>query len=228
MITMRNDEKSSSNNTAISFIGFNEELVLPFIKKLSEYRVKHFVLVSSFLKPDKEKRIRSDNILIKAKEIIQTSFTDFSIEEVKFRDIWNFYEYLRFLSQFGDRSLYVNVSAGPSTFSSALTLFSALNGHHIFYNVEEGFNGKSFFVEADLTSLRYYFSLDSTDKAIISKVSIKNLTRKEIYRELLKLGKITERTVSYRIEDLVSKKLLVQSGKKPFYYTLPTSIKYIL
>lgn len=228
MIVMRNDEKSSSNNTAISFIGFNEELVLPFIKKLSEYSIKHFVLVSSFLKPDKEKRIKSSDILIKARELIQKSFTGSGIEEVPFRDIWNFYEYLKFLSQFGDRPLYVNVSAGPSTFSSALTLFSALNGHHIFYNVEEGLNRKSFFVEADLTSLRYYFSLDAADKAIISKVGNRNMTRKEIYREMLKLGRITERAVSYRVEDLVSKKLLVQSGKKPYEYNLPNTIKYIL
>ena len=124
MIVMRNDEKSSSNNTAISFIGFNEELVLPFIKKLSEYSINHFVLVSSYLKPDKEKRIKSSDILIKARELIQKSFTGSGIEEIQFRDIWNFYEYLKFLSQFGDRPLYVNVSAGPSTFSSAFPCIS--------------------------------------------------------------------------------------------------------
>jgi hypothetical protein len=222
------EEKYSSNKLAISFIGFNEELVIPFIRKLSDFHIAHFILVTSFLKPSKEKRVQNTEILNKARELILKSMGNAVIEEVQFRDIWNFYEYLKFISQYRDRSLYINVSAGPSTFSSALTLYSALNGHHIFYNVEESLGGGSFFVEADLTPLRHFFSLDATDKAIISQVGSKNMTRKEIYRELLKLGKITERAVSYRVEDLVSKGLLIQSGKKPYEYNLPVTIKYIL
>lgn len=225
---MRNDEKFASNITAISFVGFKEELVLPFIEKLSGYQVAHFILVSSYTKPDAEKMGQSEEIEKNAKELILKTFKNIDIEEIQFRDIWNFYDYLKFLSQYGGRSLYVNVSAGPSTFSSALTLYSTLNGHHIFYYVEEGLNRRSFFVEADLTSLRYYFSLDATDKGIISIVGNRSMTRKEIYRELLKMGNITERAVSYRVEGLVFKGLLAQFGKKPYEYKLPNSIRYIL
>lgn len=225
---MHNEEKSSSNRLAICFVGFEEDLVLPFIRKISDYDISRFVLVRSDSKPDNEKRILNDMILSKAKELINESFSKIDIDEVGFRDIWNFYEYIKFISQYADWSLYVNVSAGPSTFSSAVTLYSALNGHHIFYNVEERMGKRSFFVEADLTPLRYFFSLDSTDKAITSIIGSKTMTRKEIYRQLSRNGKITERAVSYRVEQLVYHGLLIQSGKKPYEYNLPDSLRFVI
>lgn len=225
---MHNDEKFASKQVAISFAGFDEQLVIPFIKKLSNYSITHLVLLTSLSMPSDEKRKKNEEILSNAKKLIRSFFPSIEVNIFEFRDIWDFYEYIKFISGYSGETLYVNVSAGPSTFSSAATVYSVLNGHHIFYNVEENIGNKSFFVEADLTSLKHYFLLDPLDVSITSIVGDKTMTRKQIYRELSKKGYITERAVSYRIEELVYRGLLIQTGKKPYEYNLTDSLKKMI
>jgi hypothetical protein len=223
---MQIDEKFSSNNVAISFIGFREDLVLPFILKLINGGIKSFIFLESSDKPENAIKI-SEDLKKKVIDIMLEKKTKFEFVEVI--NIWSVEEYLKILYE-KDLNLVINISAGPSTFASAATLFSIFRGALLFYNVHE-YKGSSFFVKFDITALKNLFGadLDILDNIIIKAVCSGNITRSEITDLIIKTyGKISERAIAYRVKELTKKDILIEEGNKPIYYKVDPIVRYLI
>ncbi|MEM3238419.1 MAG: hypothetical protein QXZ12_07900 [Thermoplasmata archaeon] len=223
---MQNEENFSSNLLGISFIGFREDLVIPFINKLISEGAGSFIFLESAEKPIEAVKISNDlrNRII---DIMQERKIRY--EFIQVINIWSIEEYLKILSV-QKTKLAINISAGPSTFASAATLFSIFKDAKIYHDVKQ-YKGNSFFVFFELDPLKNLFKadLDIIDNIILEAIC-KGFNTISTITEYIRTnhGNLSERAIAYRVKNLVIKKILIEEDYKPIHYKVDKIVKYIM
>lgn len=191
------DEDSSSPKdtiqpiTLVSFIGFQEHLVMNFLKTFIGKGIKEVLLFSS--RP--RKTIREEQAAIslelrnKAIRFFRDSLGDkVSIAVIELENIWDFQDYYVRLSERSVEKAIINISAGPAVFAAAGMIWAMENGHRVSYSVEYHNNGKLVSSVFNLLDLRPYinsiFSTDNVDKMIINALRKGKNDTLQIHRQI--------------------------------------------
>ena len=177
---IHNDENYSSpidkksNITLVTFIGFQEHLVINFLKTYIKNGVKEVLLFTSVPPKAEITGQMRTNIEIRKKcvSLIRDSLGDrASIKFVELENIWDFQEYYFNLSRFSMDSAILNISAGPAVFSAAGMIWALEHGHSVSYSVEYHNNVRLVSSVFALLDLRPYinsiFSTDNVDRMIM-------------------------------------------------------------
>jgi hypothetical protein len=175
------DEKiSSSMNgesgiTLVTFIGFQEHLVINFLKTYIQNGVKEVLMFTSVPPKSEIDGQMSINIEIRKKSVnlIRDALGDrTTIKFVELENIWDFQEYYFNLSRFPIESAILNISAGPAVFSAAGMIWALEHGHSVSYSVEYHNNVRLISSVFALLDLRPYinsiFSTDNVDRMVMS------------------------------------------------------------
>ncbi|QRF75593.1 hypothetical protein Thermo_01098 [Thermoplasmatales archaeon] len=176
-----NDEKYSSLNseknniTLVTFIGFQEHLVLNFLRTYLRNGVKEVMLFSSIPQRNatEGKSTIDREIREKAIKLIRdSSGEDVTIIVKEIENIWDFQDYYFQLSRKAVEDAIINLSAGPAVFSAAGMIWALEHGYRVSYSVEYHDDGKLVSSVFSLLDLRPYinsvFSTDNVDKMILS------------------------------------------------------------
>ncbi len=214
---IHNDENSSSlisnktKITLVSFIGFQEHLVINFLKTYIKRDVREVILFTSVLPKSEMEGQTRINVEIRKKciSLIRDSLGNMAtIRLIELENIWDFQEYYSNLSKvFMDRAI-LNISAGPAVFSAAGMIWALENGHSVSYSVEYH-NGvrlvSSVFALLDLRPyINSIFSTDNVDKMIIDglKNGLSNTLQLHEYVKSVMRFNISLRSIENHIKKL--------------------------
>ena len=178
---IHDDEYSSSpkgnenNVTLVTFIGFQEHLVMNFLKTFIKKGVKEVLLFTSIpprLEIDEQQK-KNLEIRKKCVSFVRDSLGEgTTIKIVELENVWDFQEYYFNLSRFSMDRAILNISAGPAVFSAADMIWALEHGYSVSYSVE--YHNKATLVSSifALLDLRPYinsvFSTDNVDKMIMN------------------------------------------------------------
>ena len=175
-----NDEifSSSSNESRfeilVSFVGFQEHLVMNFLNTFLRPGVKEVWLFTSAIRTInlEKKQITNLELQKKAINLIEKTLNKSNVAKIfELENIWDFQEYYFHLSSFKGTDAIINISAGPSVFSAAGMIWALEHGYTVSYSVE--FYDSSRLVSSvfNVLDLKPYissiFSTDNVDKMII-------------------------------------------------------------
>ena len=180
---LNNDDKitsfnvRSNRNTIVSFIGYQEHLVLRFIETFIDKDIDQFLLFTSKFNKDDDTTYREKNFEIRKKVtdfIKNKKNNEIPIYLFEIGNIWDFTEYYKALSSEKVLHAIINISAGPSVFSAACMVWAMVNGHEISYSIENRLNGKPISTIFNLIEIKSYlnsvFTTDNVDKMIIDTI----------------------------------------------------------
>ena len=180
-----NDAFSSSSSSdpgyenLVTFVGFQEHLVINFLRTFLKKGVKEVWLFTSATRTIYLEKNQITNLELRKRaiDLIEKTLDDGNVAKVfELENIWDFQEYYFYLSQFEGTRAIINISAGPSVFSAAGMIWALEHGYTVSYSVEFYNNSKlvsSVFNFLDLKPyISFIFSTDNVDKMIIE--SIKN------------------------------------------------------
>lgn len=190
------DEVSSSTTSGsseislVSFVGFQEHLVMNFLKTFVNNNVKEILLFSSMVqKTATEQYIINLELRKKAIRFIRDILGNkVHISLTEMENIWDFQDYYVRLSQNLVEKAIVNISAGPAVFAAAGIIWAMENNHYISYSVEYHNNGKLISSVFNLLDLRPYinsvFSTDNVDKMIVNAMREGKFDTLQIYKQI--------------------------------------------
>lgn len=236
-----NDEDSSSpigvskNLTLVSFVGFQEHLVMNFLRTFIGKGVTEILLFSS--RPHNTIRDEQTKLNIelrnKAVQFSKDSLgTEASIVVIQLENIWDFQEYYVRLSQRPIEKAIVNISAGPAVFAAAGMIWAMEKDHYVSYSVEYHSSGKLVSSVFNLLDLRPHinsiFLTDNVDKMIIDTLRNGSVDTLQIHRQIndvmkyrislrsveIHLGKLNKLGIVEITRGKVNKINLSQSGTK--------------
>lgn len=175
----------------ISFVGFQEHLVMNFLKTFMRNGVKEVLLFSSKVQEIAKEPLGNVNIDIRKKAIrfIRDSLgNETRILLIEMENIWDFQDYYARLSREPVEKAIINISAGPAIFAAAGMIWAMENNHHISYSVEYHHNGELVSSVFSLLDLRPYinsiFSTDNVDKMIINALREGKSDTLQVYRQI--------------------------------------------
>lgn len=214
---IHDDEYSSSpkgnenNVTLVTFIGFQEHLVMNFLKTFIKKGVKEVLLFTSIpprLEIDEQQK-KNLEIRKKCVSFVRDSLGEgTTIKIVELENVWDFQEYYFNLSRFSMDRAILNISAGPAVFSAAGMIWALENGHSVSYSVEYH-NGvrlvSSVFALLDLRPyINSIFSTDNVDKMIIDglKNGLSNTLQLHEYVKSVMRFNISLRSIENHIKKL--------------------------
>ena len=202
---IQSDEISSSLKdepnklSLISFVGFQEHLVINFLRTFISNGVREVLLFSSKMEEAQKDRLGAINLYLrkKAVQFVRDSLGyEVRILLIEIDNIWDFQNYYVRLSQEPIEKAIINISAGPAVFAAAGIIWAVENNHDISYSVEYHNEGKLVSSVFNLVDLRPYvdsiFSTDNVDKMIIKALKNGEADTLQIYRYI-------NETLKYRI-----------------------------
>lgn len=192
---IHNDEVISSprgiksNITLVTFIGFQEHLVMNFLKTFIKKGVKEVLLFTSIPPRSELDEQQKKNLEIREKcvSFVRNSLgEEATIKIIELENIWDFQEYYFNLSRFSMESAILNISAGPAVFSAAGMIWALEHGYSVSYSVEYHNNDGLITSVFALLDLRPYinsiFSTDNVDKMIIDALKKGNKNSLQIHK----------------------------------------------
>ena len=175
--------------TLVTFIGFQEHLLMNFLKTFIGNGVKEVLLFSGSLQMAARERQVTVDIELRKKAIhfIRDSLGEgVSIVLIEFENIWDFQDYYIKLSQRPIKHAIINISAGPAVFSAAGMVWALEFGHKVSYSIEYHNNGKLVSSVFSMLDLKPYinsiFSTDNVDKMIMGALRKEKYDTLQIYR----------------------------------------------
>lgn len=179
----QDDEEYSSSShikkqlALISFIGFQEHLVINFLKTFMGSDVGDILFFTSFERAVARENLGQMNLTLRKKaiEFIRTTLGNkVQIQIIEMKNIWDFQDYYAQLSKKHFEKAILNISAGPAVFSAAGIIWAMENNQSISYSVEYHNSGElvsSVFSTLDLKPyINSIFSTDRVDKVILESL----------------------------------------------------------
>lgn len=166
------DENYSSLEQSIdliTFVGEKDHLVSKFMTRNLEVNPRHiYIFTSDYIKDPESK---TTQIMNKMKNVLNNWNTDIETVMYIVKDIWDISYYYKSLKSLPDNKYIINISAGPSVFSSAAMLWSLETNNQISYSVEQWENRiltSCIFRNLNMKPFSlYYFKSDNIDRYII-------------------------------------------------------------
>lgn len=169
---IKKDEKYSSSKQSIdliTFVGEKDHLVSKFMSRNLEVNPEHiYIFTSDYINDPDSKTAR---IMNKLNNLLNN--WNKKIETVRYvvKDIWDISYYYKSLKLLPNKKYIINISAGPSVFSSAAMLWSLETNNQISYSVEQWENRiltSCIFRNLNMKPFSlYYFNSDNIDRYII-------------------------------------------------------------
>jgi len=229
-MTTHNEEKKSSK-LVITFIGFNESLVMEFLNAVIDDFKNSNNIKFKFLQSENdalglenknnEKFNKFLKIKLNANSKIKSVFNEEAYDEY-LKNIYDFTGFLELLDKYSkDYDLILNVSSGPYAWTSSAAIFGVMHGYRIYYNILTS-TGTNFFKPIDTKPLRYIFDLKAIDYEIINILKVKKSCTINELHELLKMNNIksTIRNIQYRLNELCLDGIVIKNGKKSAIYSI--------
>ncbi len=203
--------------TLVSFVGFNPDLVIEFLRPYINKRVKSVEKIILFSSKDSRNPLtdnKAEGVMRQVKTFIIANAANVKITEVFMKNMWDLREYRSKLLETAAIDASINLTAGPAIFSLAGMLWAIENNHFIEHSIESTLPlvGKSIvFNKIDLNPfMKTIFSVDETDRLIIGYVRRFSRTTVEIkeYVESEARLHLTLRTIENRLKRLEKMKIV--------------------
>ncbi len=205
---------SISIETLVTFVGAQENLIIPFLRPHLEREgqsLKKIIIFTSRVDPTYPDEIAksADHILNNTLKYIDSYHLNLEIRVERLANIWDLKLYNEKFEGIKSKRASVNITAGPSIFSIAALLWAIKNSHIIEHSVESNnpLTGRT--VVFKNINIKPYFNVlfftDHTDSEIIDFLRKGSSTSTRIRKYLMEEKRIelTLRTIENRINRLV-------------------------